>query len=108
ARADAPLRPRPLAAPVGSLLVREPVDGSRARLARGRPGDALAPRRLADPVRDCAADPRPSLACGPLAAGGGACRSEDGALQRPLLRSDAARGARARDQVRPADVARDG
>ena len=49
---------------------------------------------VADAVRARTAAPDPPLALGPGAAGRGAERPEDRALQRALLRDDAARGAR--------------
>ena len=99
------------ARPRAQLPRKRPV---RRRVDLGRPR-ADDPRRLArgvlelEPVAHLrgarAARRRPPLAQRPAAPGGGARRSEDGPLQRALLRDDACRRARPRGALRTADVA---
>ena len=94
-RAHAAPRSRPVdAAP---LLLPALLHGARLRRPRRRRGDVLDVQPVADPVRDrpaAAHSPSPVRAAAP---GGGARRSEDGALQRTSLlgrarrRSSAAR-----------------
>ena len=106
--ADAAPCARPLDPRVGALLVPEPLDRPRARDARRGNGRLLGLEPVADPLRGCAAAADPPLALGTAAPGGGARRSQDGALQRTPLRRRAERGARASGALRASALARDG
>ncbi len=105
ARPHAEARPRPLAARDRALRRRERHDGAGRRRPGGRRLRVLAGEPVARALRDRPADPDPSLAQRPAAAGRGARRCEDRPVQRPLLRERLRGRARPRAAVRASALA---
>ena len=106
--ADAEAQERHLAPRVGPLLVPEPLDRPRAGDARRRDGRVLELEPVAGRLRRRTALPDPPVAVRPAAPGGGACRPEDGPLQRTPLHVRAQRGADPSGALRAAAFSRHG